>query len=72
MDVIVGLCGLEQLRAFGCTALTDNALVKLAQHKTLKSIELGCNNSFSDLGIAALARLQSRFCHLPFPGICSC
>lgn len=61
MDVIVELSRLEQLRAFGCTALTDTALIKLSQHPALKSIELGCNSHFSNRGIAALANLQSAY-----------
>ena len=61
MGIINELCGLEQLRAFGCTALTDSSLVKLAQHPSLKSLELGCNSNFSDVGIRALATVQSRF-----------
>ena len=62
MNIIVELRGLEQLRAFGCTSMTDAALIKLSVHQTLKSLELGCNTHFSDTGIAALANMHSASC----------
>ena len=62
MNIVVELRGLEQLRAFGCTAMTDAALIKLSEHQTLKSLELGCNTHFSDTGIAALANMHSASC----------
>ena len=58
MEIIVELRGLEQLRALGCTAMTDAALLKLSEHQTLKSLELGCNTNFTNTGIAALANMQ--------------
>ena len=58
MNIIVELRGLEQLRALGCTAMTDAALLRLSEHQTLKSLELGCNTYFTDTGIAAVAAMQ--------------
>ena len=64
MEIIVQLRGLEQLRALGCTAMTDAALLKLSEHQTLKSLELGCNTNFTDRGIAALAAMQGALSQL--------
>lgn len=70
MNIIVELRGLEQLRALGCMAMTDIALLKLSEHQTLKSLELGCNTHFTDTGIAALAAMQGAHPQLSSDPVC--
>ncbi len=67
LKVVGQLPGLRQLRAVGCTALTDAAVHKLAALQDLVQLDLGCNALITDAGIAALANMQG----VPFVRIVS-